>query len=519
MPARRPSAAGSIEQSQKQLYLAILRELAPFEKLKRRELTDYERSYREGMPRKLRASTRGALLSAIERARVVLVGDFHPFRQSQKGFIRILEGAISKRTRPVIALECFSQRHQASLDHFRAGLITAEELRDKTNFDESWPFPWENYREILRLARSAKLPLLALNVPGKLHARDVAAAARIAERLRAQSDTTIFALFGELHLGRSHLPKTLRAAIGASVPITVIHQNDPALYWRTPTLPNGEKAEVIQLGVNEFCIQNSVPWVKLRSYLDWLEGSPTPDFDDDNFDAPGLVHHYAKLLAHTTGLPDALDQSMEVLPPDRLSRRSPLLHDLRSPDAELFSHALRFRRTGYLPQRGVLALSAVGTNALLEAATFLLRRSLKPTLPTKQLWGVDEFVSHFFFAYLGSKLLNPKRKCDEVADLRRRALARDATAKRALFLLAPHLKGEKRAARAPRLSASRELEAARAAGFVLAERTFQALLQNADALDQVRKLLRSAEPRKLLREVARGIRQARVAPASKGEKF
>lgn len=514
-----PSAAGSLERSQKQLYIAVLKELAPFEKLKRRELTDYERSYRLGMPRQVRASTRAALLAAISRARVVLVGDFHPFRQSQKGFTRLVESSLGKRARPVIALECFSQKHQGALDQFRAGLITAEELRDETSFDETWPFSWENYREILRLARSAKLPLLALNAPGKLRARDDAAAARIAERLRAEPHATVFALFGELHLGRGHLPKSLRSALGAGVPVTVVHQNDPDLYWRTPTLPDGQKPEVIQLAVNEFCIQNSVPWVKLRSYLDWLEGSPSPDFEDDHFDATSLVHHYANLLSTTTGLRAALDQAVEVLPPDRLSRRSPLLRELTSPDTELLSHALRFRRTGYLPRRAVLALPAVSTNSLLEAATFLLRHSLTPNRAAKTRWGTAEFISHFFFAYLGSKLLNPKRKCDEVADLRRRAHARDGVAKRALTLLAPYLKAEKLAEKMPVLPAARELEAARSAGFVLAERTFQALLQKPRAMNQARKLLRATGSRKLLREVSKQIAEACVAPASKGEKF
>jgi uncharacterized iron-regulated protein len=154
-----PKAPGTLERSQKQLYVAVRKELAPFETLKRRELLDYERAFRQGLPRKARASSRRELLAAIKGASVVLVGDFHPFRQAQKGFTRLVESAAKSRGQAAIALECFEQKHQRSLDQYIAGLITAEELRDETNFDASWAFPWENYREILLLAR-ATLPQL-----------------------------------------------------------------------------------------------------------------------------------------------------------------------------------------------------------------------------------------------------------------------------------------------------------------------------------------------------------------------
>jgi hypothetical protein len=509
-----PVRNGPLERSQKQLYLAVKKELAPYERSKRRELALYERAFRKGLPKKIRTSTRHALLTAIDAAQVVLVGDFHPFRQSQKGFIRLVESSKKKRGRAVIALECFRQNRQEAIDQFLAGYITLEELREETDFDAHWPFPWENYREVLRLARRDRIPVIALNAPGTLRARDEAAAARLKRQLDFQPAATIFTLFGELHLGRDHLPRALK-----KVRIVVVHQNDADLYWNAPTLSDGQKPEVVRLGAGEFCILNSVPWVKLRSYLDWLEGNPTPDFEHDHVDATGLVHHYARLLSEASGIANPIDQAVEILPPDRLTRRAPALRDLGSPDLALASHALRFRRTGYLPRRGAIALPAVSTNSMLEAASHLLRHSSRKPLSARVRWGSDDFLAHFFLGYLGSKLLNPKRKCDEVPDLLRRAAKQDAVAARALAFLRPLLKSEKVAGKQPRLDAAQTVDATRSAGFVLGDRYFRALLRGKGNLKEVRKLFSTPAAKPILRVAARRIAQARVAAAGKADQF
>ena len=510
---------GPLERSQKLLYLAVRKELAPYERSKRRELVLYERGFRKGLPKKVKTSTRHALLAAIEAAHVVLVGDFHPFRQSQKGFTRLVESARKKRGRAVIALECFRQNRQGAVDQFLAGHITLEELREESDFDAHWPFPWENYREILRLARRDRIPVIALNAPGTLRARDEAAAARLARQLQFQPAATIFTLFGELHLGRDYLPRALKKAAGSRTPVVIVHQNDPDLYWNAPTLPDGQKPEVVRLGPVEFCILNSVPWVKLRSYLDWLEGNPTPDFEDEHVDAAGLVHHYARLLSEASGVASPIDDGVEVLSPDRLTRRAPALRDLRAPDRELAAHALRFRRTGYLPRRGAIVLPTVSTNSMLEAASHLLRHSSSAPIPPRARWGADELLAHFFLGYLGSKLLNPKRKCDEVPDLVRRAGKQDAIAARALRLLRPLLKGEKIPSKAARLDAAQMVDASRSAGFVLADRYFRALLRGEGNLKEVRKLFSTATAKPILRTASRRIARAQVKAAGKAENF
>lgn len=523
-----------LELSQKKLYLAVKKELALYEKKKKKELVAYERAFRSALPRTVRASGKPQLLRAISRANVVLVGDFHPFRQSQKGFLRLVEGARERFPRVAVALECFQQAHQTAINEFLSGLITAEELRDKIDFERYWPFSWENYREIITFARQNRLSVLALNIVGRkgkdseLSVRDAAAAERIVRELKEHPGTAVFALYGELHLGRRHLPAELGKRLGHASRIVTVHQNDAELYWKAPTLGNGQKPEVLRLGPGEFCILNSVPWVKLRSYLDWLEGSPSPDVDEEELDVVGIVHHYARLLGEAAGLAVAVDDSVEIIPPDRLAGRGlpARLRGLRPPDRDLALHALAFHRTGYLPRRSTLILPTVSTNSMAEAAAHLLRHSLRSSARGGARWSTYDWISHFLLGYLGSKILNPKRKCNEVSDLKRLAKAGTATsarseiAGRALTLLRPYLRDARSGARRPRLRRRvRELEACRTAGFVLGERFFLALLAHPNLLERLRDMMRRGAGRVVLKEAAAGIARRREPGTSKRDRF
>lgn len=480
----------AIERSQKKLYLAIKSELALFEKRKPKELRAYERAFRSALPKQARPAQKKDLLKTIERANIVLVGDFHPFRQSQKGFLRLIEDSLPRIRRPVIALECLQQEHQRAVDEYLASYITAEELRDKIDFDKHWPFPWENYREILYCAKRLKCPVLALNIPskkkghGNLQDRDSAAASKITQEILEHNKSTIFTLYGELHLARHHLPRHLRATLREQARIVVVHQNNADFYWKTPTLKNGQKPEVLRLTSGEFCIQNSVPWVKLRSYLDWLEGGE--DWEDE-IDSIGMIHHYASLLGDAMGLNPSLPD-VEVFTPDRLESgelRS-LLRSASELDRALANHALAFDRTAYLPGSGTLILPSTSTNSLSEAASYLLWRANRGTKFSSH----DPLTTHFLVGYLGSKVLNPKRKCNEVKDLQN--LLKNAKSSkwdvltRALTLLRPYLPKENLRHRSKTLRNPKEIEAHRLAGYILGERLFLALLREPKLLALVK---------------------------------
>lgn len=525
-----------IERSQKKLFRSIQSELALIDRSSNREIAAYERAFNTGLPRRVQLSTKTELLKVIARARAVLVGDFHPFRQSQKGFLRLLRESTS-RGKTAIGLECVQQGHQVAVDEYVTGLITLDELREKIEFERFWPFSWSNYREILEFARANKLRVLALNIPERkrntkmLRSRDKAGAERIAAALAEDPELKVFVLYGELHLARQHLPADLERLLGGQKGVLRVHQNVPSLYFKVSRQVNSQKAEVLRLGPQEFCLLNSVPWVKLRSYLDWLEGNPEgEDWEREGADPAGSVHQYAELLGEALGLSTELRPDLDVYGPDRMADSRP--HRLTSHERVLFRHSAAFHRTGYLAGAGLLLLPVASTNALSEGAAFLLWRSQlsrsQRAIPPRG----EPLIVQFLIGYLGSKILNPKRKCNEADDLRAfLSSIREKTGferskrriyKRALQLLSATLKGK--AFQRPALRGPEEVEASRLTAYILADRLFISLLKDPSLVDFARRIFAAsaASPtwaRHLLDEIASCLASHSVQPKRKSEKF
>lgn len=511
-------AHNALEKSQQKIFRSLKHELEMIERAKSEDIRSYERAFSSSLPAAVKSATKQELVRAARKARVVLVGDFHPFRQSQKGFLRLLED--SRHGRVTVGLECVPIDRQPSLENFSRGSITAEELREEIEFSREWPFSWESYREILEYCRSHRIPLFALNLPGHnrdpglLHARDEAAAEVIAGVVQAKPARRMFVLFGELHLAKPHLPARL-AELGLEA--LVVHQNETSLYWKAPKSKTGQRAEVLKLRKNEYCVHNSVPWVKIRSYLDWLEGDESWE---DGFDLSGSLQNFADLLAKTLELPAASADAFAAYGPEELSGSR---GGLSREEKALYQHSRALRRTTLLPIKKALVLPTMSTNALAEGASLLLWAS-SHKMKTAPASG-SRLVAQFLVGYLGSKILNPKRKCNEVADLRE-FLARGgqpkkrAVIRRALAILQKYLKIGKFSS--PALSGTGEIEACRLAGYILANRLFHALSRDSSLMAFVRDVYGSSNASTawadhLLKEISRRITQ--VSPPRKNASF
>jgi uncharacterized iron-regulated protein len=521
----------AIERSHRKLFLALQKELRYLESAKASSIRAYERSFKRALPSRLQVTTKKALVARAKNASVILVGDFHPFRQSQKGYLRLLKEVRSRSARPAaIALECIQQEYQTHVDYYLQGLITAEELREETAFEDHWPFPWENYRELLEYAKTEELPVIALNVREKaratreLQVRDEAAAVRLEEALREEPRLQVFALYGELHLAAPHLPARLRERLKRKR-VVVVHQNETQLYWSAPRLPNGQRPDVLKLREDEFCVLNSLPWIKLRAFLDWAEGSQEDDWDDET-DINGLVSHFASLLAEALFLEAPALDRIETWGPEQLESGA----SLRGQDRALFRHAQKFHRVSFLPGAKAVVVPALSTNALTEAAALHLWARHNASSPKAD--SAPRLMLQFLAGFLGSKLLNPKRKCNEEADMRaylarlqKAKQARDAKAAvfaRTLSLLRPLLHG-KRGNVGP-LKGAAEMESLRLAGYVLGNRLSLSLPQRKAAALLTQEIFTSsvtaaAWGSRLLAKVGAEIREASVAPEGKQEGF
>src|SRR5262249_11935757 len=57
---------------------------------------------------------------------------------------------------------------QGALDDYLAGKIDAEELVEKSEWEDRWGYSFELYRPILEFARAHQIPIIALNAPDEI---------------------------------------------------------------------------------------------------------------------------------------------------------------------------------------------------------------------------------------------------------------------------------------------------------------------------------------------------------------
>lgn len=66
-----------------------------------------------------------------------------------------------------VGLEAFQAKFQPQLDAFASGELSLKQLREATEWDTRWVWPFEAYIPVLNAAREAGAKLLALNVDGE----------------------------------------------------------------------------------------------------------------------------------------------------------------------------------------------------------------------------------------------------------------------------------------------------------------------------------------------------------------
>lgn len=482
----------ALENYQKRLFKTIQSEISLYKLKDRKEIGAYQRRFEQNFKGKFSATNKKALIERSLHAKVVLVGDFHPFNQSQKGFLRLIKERIKTNRNIMIGLECIQQSKQLAIQQYFSDLITINELREEVEFESYWPFHWENYREIIELAKEWKVPLFGMNIPEKkrtidsLNQRDQAAAERISALIQENENHTIFVLYGELHLATSHLPKKIKDIAPHLKPF-LIHQNIPKLYWQAPILKNGLRPEVLKLSRDEYCVLNSVPWLKLKSYLDWIEGD---QFEEEEIDITEEVSSYANILSDVIGKVTPLSPTLQIMPLQHFSSRNKL-----GRSAEL-RHARQFQRTLFLPQFESILIAPASNNAILEAASYAIWHSKSQSKQAER--NEHDRVLKYFIGYLGSKILNPKRKCNEVQDIRlfllneksksSKAKEKKAIFQQALLKLSHYLPRGRKQKKITRLTNIQNMEAARVAGYLLADRFFLALSKDKKLFEIVPKL-------------------------------
>jgi uncharacterized iron-regulated protein len=108
------------------------------------------------------------ILKQLAQASVVYLGENHDRADDHRGQLEIIRALHHLNPNLAIALEMFQRPYQSVVDRYLAGEITESQLRELSQYEQRWGFPWEYYAPILRFAKANRLTVIALNTPSEV---------------------------------------------------------------------------------------------------------------------------------------------------------------------------------------------------------------------------------------------------------------------------------------------------------------------------------------------------------------
>ena len=465
----------------------------------------YEHEYRKSTAKYLRRARLEELEKAISKADVVYVGDYHTLPQSQRSFLRLLRRLPPSR-QVVIALEFVEGRHQKTIDSYIGGCCSDQDFLNKIEREPQWMTgSWPSFKPIFDLARERGWHLIGLDTTkserggNSLHSRDAYAARRIVQARKHHPDSLVMALAGELHVAPCHLPRAVEKELKKKEEVhkpLIVYQNCRDIYWKLEERGQEHETNLVRLDTNRFCITDTPPIVCQQSFLNWVE----IDEDTSSLDAPEKnFKAYAKEIANSFDLPlDGALNDVEVHSVVDLSFLLSLQRrgDFSAGDVRQIKRQVLNSESYYIPRAKMAYLGNLSSNHAAEEATHFLRHLCSGADEPKLL--VDAFYARCIeeaIGFMGSKIINHKRKCPRVPDLKRLARGRNSKdgQKEMARLALRHIRMEK-GQKVRNLSEVYECDidifngVTHILGYRLGERLFYALVDNMLAKSEVREL-------------------------------
>jgi hypothetical protein len=451
-----------LQSLQRSIHASLLKEAASLLGKTPPGIRAYEKTYGEELERLERSMKPISLAKVLRRAEsadVILIGDYHTYGQSQRAALRFMRELAAKipPREMVLAVECVSSQHQLHIDRWLRGQISEEALLQAIHYDSAWGFPWENYRGIFLFARDHGMEIIALNRPrdllpplaaipsarktGDLGARDEWAGGLLVDELMRPRPRKCIAIYGEYHLSPSHLPAAIREIArksGIHEPkLLVLHQNRDELFWKLASQGLEQQAHLVDLAGDHLCVFSGTPWTKLQSLVNWIQGDLARFVDEDDEDAEDEFLQWMRIygdgVARFFQLPDADYSILQLAKWD----------DLQG-GPRWWRKLLRSQERFYVREDAASVLvyvSSFSENAAAEVASVHLLHHDNPRkrpFVGKGDAAADDFASSVLdhaFGFLGSLLINPRRKCDYPVDHASRLIELRKKPKTALF---PH---------------------------------------------------------------------------------
>jgi len=270
--------------------LAFIRDTLDFNP----KIARYESEYHKSLKDYQEITDKQAVIEKIQSSHIVFHGDYHTLKHSQRSVLRLIRHAHEKRDL-VVCLEMFHASDQKFIDAFMTGKLTEKKFLNEIDYLVKWPFPWKNFRPIVKYCRAHKIPIKGINsVPvskkNSLVERDLTSAKIILKTLIQNSNRLVYVMDGDYHISPGHLPgkvKQLANLLDVSYSQTILYQNSEYLYWKL-CKKRKEEASVLKINPDSFCLMNTMPANKIQSYLNWLDYSedawfPSSEEGDDDF--------------------------------------------------------------------------------------------------------------------------------------------------------------------------------------------------------------------------------------------
>ena len=471
-----------------------------------RELEVYHRAFEKEFEGLWEPCLKSEMIEELHTGPIVLGSDFHAFPQSQRTHLRIMRELKVPFT---LALECFDSRYQSVLENYMSGMESDEAFLAEVKWDENWGFPWWHYKILVDFARVHSLPVLAINnlrLEGKnLGGRDRFMAQIISERW-ARRKQLIYAIVGEYHLAREHLPKEIYQLTGECP--KVIHQNSEKLYFQWIEKRSESQVEVMRSQEGQFCVLSSPPWVRWQSYLIYLEKTHDKHLDFEGEELVGgmdytdFVSSLVQFLAWDLELEISTDDLSVYSPVDQSYLEEILSEKVTADELEVIHWKMNNDRSFYLPQEGLVYLSRGAINHAAEMAGQYLHGKLVPR--KRVFWNFPkDFIYSLWIEGMGyfmSKLINHRRKTGSIEDIRAMLMAihPEDRGKEALQLsldqrmkeiLATDIEGLEKVIFKPKRKES-YLESSRILGHMLGERLYINYREKKMGLGEFQELLR-----------------------------
>ncbi len=105
------------------------------------------------------------MLHALERVRIVYVGEVHTRMADHTVQLQIIQGLWERGRKIGVGLEMLPRSAQEALDRWSRGELEEATLLEAVGWEDHWGFPFSLYRPIFTFGREKALPMRALNAP------------------------------------------------------------------------------------------------------------------------------------------------------------------------------------------------------------------------------------------------------------------------------------------------------------------------------------------------------------------